>query len=211
MKKVVKTYEYEYYTFDELKDNIKEELIEKENRNNVDSYCEFELEEDMKYKCEELLTEIFGKSIFKYTLEYDFSYSQSSGVWVQLEIKNISLLNDKFKIFDEKFEDNIIYFKYNLYHTNYGYRVDFDYNYQDEEDINYNSKDTKNIELGKEMKKLENFIHSDLEDKIKELNNVLYKYGYSLLEYNFTNDSVETLKQYYYLKNGTQMEEIGDE
>lgn len=211
MKKVVKTYEYEYYTFDELEEYIKQELIEKENNNQYEIYCEYSLYDDMKYKCDELLKEIFGNTIEDVNLKYDLSYSQNSGVWLTFNIRNVGLLNENFNIFDKKHEDNIVYFKYRLYHTNYGYRVDFDYNYQDEEDIYYNSEETKDIELKQSMKKLEDFIHNDLENMIKKINSELYKYGYSLLEYDFTNDSIETLKQYYYLKNGTQMEEIGDE
>lgn len=211
MKKVVKTYEYEYYTFDELEEDIKQELIEKENNNQYEIYCEYSLYDDMKYKCDELLKEIFGNTIEDVNLKYDLSYSQNSGVWLTFNIRNVGLLNENFNIFDKKHEDNIVYFKYHLYHTNYGYRVDFDYNYQDEEDIYYNSEETKDIELKQSMKKLEDFIHNDLENMIKKINSELYKYGYSLLEYDFTNDSIETLKQYYYLKNGTQMEEIGDE
>jgi hypothetical protein len=75
------------YNFDELSEDIRQKLIEKEIEYQHELYCEDWLESDMKYKANELLKKYFKNN--KATLKqvyYDLSYCQGDGAMFEFDL-----------------------------------------------------------------------------------------------------------------------------
>ena len=84
MEKITKV--YNVYDFDELDENIKNELIEKEKEYIKEDYIEWYLYDDMFEKAHELLKKYFkGKAIFK-NIYYDLSYCQGDGAMIEFDL-----------------------------------------------------------------------------------------------------------------------------
>ena len=99
MEKITK--EFYVYDFNELKEDVKKKLIEKERDYQRESYCEIFLEEDMKEESKDLLQKYFGITDNNLNVYYDLSYSQDNGAMIEFDI-NIKDLNNKYKIFSEE-------------------------------------------------------------------------------------------------------------
>lgn len=85
MKEVVK--KYEVYSFEELAEEVKEKIIEKEVEHQLDMFCEYELLDLMQEKAQELLKKYFkNKATFK-NIYYNLSYSQGSGAMIEFELQ----------------------------------------------------------------------------------------------------------------------------
>lgn len=85
MRKELK--EIEIYKFDELNEEIQEELIEKEIEFEYNNYCELELYEDMKAKAKSLLQKYFkNKAEFK-GICYSLGYCQGDGAMIEFYLK----------------------------------------------------------------------------------------------------------------------------
>lgn len=75
------------YNFDELSEDIKRKLIEKEIEYQHEAYCEDFLESDMKYKANELLKKYFKNN--NATLKkvyYNLSYCQGDGAMFEFDL-----------------------------------------------------------------------------------------------------------------------------
>ena len=75
------------YNFDELSEDVKRELIEKEIEEQHETYCEDFLEDDMKYYAKELLKKYFKNN--NATLKqvyYDLSYCQGDGAMFEFDL-----------------------------------------------------------------------------------------------------------------------------
>lgn len=83
----LRTKTYKVYKYGELSEEIKEKVLRKEIEDCQDSYCEFSLEEDMKFKAEELLKKYFGENAKLLDVYYDLSYCQGSGAMIEFELR----------------------------------------------------------------------------------------------------------------------------
>lgn len=92
MREIIK--KINIYKFNELKEEIQERLIEKEQQNNIEIYCDCCLCEDLEEKARELLRKNFKNAKLN-NVYYDFSYSQGDGVCLEFDLiyfnKNISI------------------------------------------------------------------------------------------------------------------------
>lgn len=85
MKEVTKT--FKVYSFEELKKDIQEKLIEKEAEEQQDIYCNDCLYDDLMNEAEILLEKYFGKKAQLNRIYYDLSYSQGSGAIIEFELE----------------------------------------------------------------------------------------------------------------------------
>ena len=69
MEKIVK--EFYVYNFNELNEDVKKKLIEKERDYQRESYCDCYLEEDMKEESKDLLQKYFGITDNNLNVLYD--------------------------------------------------------------------------------------------------------------------------------------------
>lgn len=200
MEKKVK--EFYVYDFNELKEDVKKDLIEKERDYQRDSYCEVFLEEDMIEEGKDLLKSYFGITDNNLNVLYDLSYSQGSGAMIEFDI-NIEDLNNKYKIFsaeemrfiqDKGIINNIkIRHNNNYYYHEYTFRIDsyyvysIDYDYEDiKEEYNISEEDFNTIE-----KRLDNLLidsdkHNTESEFVKDIismNKELVGRGYENIEY----------------------------
>ena len=218
------TKEYKVYNFDELNDDVKKKLIEKEREYQKESYCEWWLEEDMNYKAKELLYTYLGVNNVDVLPLYDLSYCQGSGAMVEFDI-DIKDLNNKYKVFSDneirffKEKDVIDYIKIkhnnsNYYHE-YSFKIDCfyynDWEYDDiKEDYNISEKDFNTLEdRFYELIDMCNKNGSEFIKDIINMNKELSKYGYDCIEYydNCNDDEIiEHIKNNdnRYLENGDE-------
>jgi len=83
----IETKQIKIYNFDELSEDVKRKLIEKEIDYQHEIYCEDWLEDDMKYKANELLKKYFKKN--NATLKqvyYELSYCQGDGAMFEFDL-----------------------------------------------------------------------------------------------------------------------------
>lgn len=83
MKEVIK--KFTVYEFKELDKNIQEKLIEEEQQQIIEDYCDYFLYEELKEKAKELLKKNFKNAKFK-NIYYNFSYCQGDGVCLEFEL-----------------------------------------------------------------------------------------------------------------------------
>ena len=192
--------EYKLYKFDELSDDVKQKLIEKEREYQLETYCELDLYDDMGSKASDLINDYFGITSDYLKTHYDLSYSQGSGAMVEFDI-NIVDLNNKYNIFskeelafitDKGIVDDIrIRHHNNFYCHEYTFNIDYDYyNDYDYEDI----KDKYGISE-KDFETLDDRFYNLVDSSIKHntesefvkdiirLNRELTSYGYKCMEY----------------------------
>ena len=84
MKKIIK--EYNIYSYDELDENIKNELLEKEQEYQKEAYIESFLYNDMEDKAQELLKTYFKDKAELKNIYYDLSYCQGSGAMIEFDL-----------------------------------------------------------------------------------------------------------------------------
>ena len=159
MKKITK--EFNIYEFDELADEVKNKVLEREKQYQEMNYCDYQLYNDLKDKADELLKKYFNIKNGVNNINYDLSYCQGSGAMIEFDI-NIEDLNKKYNILtdeelrfinDKDIVNNIkiqhnngmYYHEYTFnieYYDNFGY-----YNYEDiKNEYNINENDFNNIE-----------------------------------------------------------------
>lgn len=212
--------EYKIYKFDELNDDVRKELIEKERNNQREMYCDCLLEEDMNYKAKELLYTYLGVNDVDVSSLYDLSYSQGSGAMMIFNV-NIKDLNNKYKIFsDEEIrflieKDVIDYIKIrhndNYYYHEYTFKIDcFYYNDWEYDDIKEDYKITESDfnTLEDRFYELVDVCGKNGSQFIKDIismNKELTRYGYECIEYYWNCDEEEIISYingYEYLENG---------
>ena len=219
MKTITKT--YNIYNFDELKEDIQKEVIEKEKEIQQEDYCNIQLNDDMNLKAEKLLKEYFNIENAIDYVYYDLSYSQGSGSMIEFTI-NIEDLNNKYHIYndeeirlikDKGIVNNIkIYHNDNYYYHEYTFSIkyDDDFGYYDFEDImddynineeDFNKMQDKLIDLLDTYNK--HYTKSQFIEDIISMNKQLTKYGYECIEYWWNNENViEYCKEHKYYENG---------
>lgn len=84
MEKIIR--EYNVYNYDELDENIKEDLLRKENEYQFETYCDLFLEEDMSEKAIELLQKYFGDKATFNRVYYSLSYCQGDGAMIEFDL-----------------------------------------------------------------------------------------------------------------------------
>jgi len=222
MEKITK--EYKVYNFDELKEDVKEKVIERFQKDNCEDYCEYYLEDDMNDKAEELLEKYFGKDAKIKDVYYDLSYCQGSGSMIAFSI-NILDLNKKYKLFtDEEIRlitdkslcnEISVYHNDNFYYHEYTFSIEYDddfgcYDYEDiKDEYNITEKDFYQLE-----DRLIDFLdtynkHNTESQFIKDIismNKELTKKGYEMIDYDFKEESKESARNYKYLEDGTIFE-----
>lgn len=216
----MRTIEETIYNYDELSEDVKQKLLEKERENQLESYCEFCLYEDMKYQADIYLNEYFNNGKVN-DVYYDLSYCQGSGSMIAFTI-NFEDLNNKYHILNDEemrfikdkgiVNDVIIYHDDNLYCHEYTFSIKYNDNfgYWDYEDI----KDDYNI-TKEEFNKIEDKIIALLDDYNKhntesafiediiDMNKRLTKWGYDVIEHPIDDDIIlEILRENEYYENG---------
>ena len=218
--------EYKLYTFDELADDIKQKLIERERQYQLETYCDLDLYDDMGSKASDLINDYFGITSDYLETYYHLSYSQGSGAMVEFDI-NIKDLNNKYKIFsDEEIRfitdkgicnDIRIRHNNNHYYHEYTFGIDFvyynmGYSYADVIDEDYDINENDFITLEERLYDLldssnKHYTKSAFIQDIIKMNKELGKYGYNRLEY-WNNCNEEEIIMYIkgyefeYLENG---------
>ena len=218
--------EYKIYKFDELNDDVKTELIEKERHIQSEGYCEYCLNDDMGLKASDLLNDYFNiESDYLYTY-YDLSYSQGSGAMIEFDI-NIKDLNKKYKIFSDEeirflmdkgiVNDIRIRHNDNYYYHEYTFGIDWYYygmGYSHDDVIN----EGYNIDF-EDFKTLKGRLCDLLDDSNKRhtsskfikdvvnMNKELTRYGYGFINHYAICDEriiIDLIKEnnYEYLENG---------
>lgn len=117
MKTITKT--YNIYEFDELPQDIRNRVIEREAENIREAEVEDCLKEEMELYAQQLLKDYFGeKAIFK-NVYYDLSYCQGSGAMIEFDLKcynkNVKIRHNgghyyhenSFKIVEVDFDDEL--------------------------------------------------------------------------------------------------------
>lgn len=75
------------YNFDELNEDVKKELIEKEIENQHEAYCNYSLKYDMKYYANELLKKYFKNNNAELkNIYYSLSYCQGDGAMFEFDL-----------------------------------------------------------------------------------------------------------------------------
>ena len=216
--------EYKLYTFDELSDDVKQKLIERERQYQLETYCDLDLYDDMGQKASDLINDYFGITSDYLKTYYDLSYSQGSGAMVEFDI-NIKDLNNKYKIFSDN-EMELLSNKYvvsnikvrhsdNFYYHEYAFGIECDFymglEYDDiKEDYkitesDFNTLEDRFYELVDDSNK--HYTNSQFIKDIISMNKELGKYGYNRLEY-WENCNEEEIIMYIkgyefeYLENG---------
>lgn len=192
--------EYELYTFDELSDDVKQKLIEKERQYQLETYCDLDLYDDMGQKASDLLNDYFGITSDYLKTYYDLSYSQGSGSMVEFDI-NIVDLNNTYNVFSKEemafitdkgiVNDIRIRHNDNYYHHEYTFGIDYDYyndySYEDIKDSygitekDFETLDDRFYKLVDTYNK--HYTESEFVKDIIKLNKELTKYGYECMEY----------------------------
>ena len=103
MQTVTKT--FNIYEFDELTEDIKQKVIEREAEGIRQIEIEDFLREEMDFYAEQLLEEYFeGKAIFK-NVFYSLSYCQGDGAMIEFDLKycnkNVKIRHDKGRYYHE--------------------------------------------------------------------------------------------------------------
>lgn len=75
------------YNFNELKENIKEKLIEKEKRNMQEDYCDYVLQCDMESEAERLLQKYFKNKATLKNVYYSLGYCQGDGAMLEFDVE----------------------------------------------------------------------------------------------------------------------------
>ena len=209
------------YNFDELSDDVKEELIKKEKESCFNSYMECCFQEDMEHKAKELVDDYFDSGANFIQTYYSLSYSQGDGAMIEFDI-DIKDLNNKYKVFSDeeikflKQKDviNTIRIRHNSnhYYHEYTFGIDHDY-YNDWEfvDIKDDFKITENEfnTLWDRFEKLvdcsnKHYTTSPFITDIINMNKALVKYGYNTIE-SYDEDTdflIEKLSKHEYYENG---------
>lgn len=192
--------EYKLYTFDELSDDVKKKLIERERQYQLETYCDLDLYDDMGSKASDLLNDYFGITSDYLKTYYDLSYSQGSGAMVEFDI-NIVDLNKKYKIFSDEeirfMQDMGIINNVRIRHNNsnyyheYTFKIDSDYysiySYDDVIDKysitedEFNTLDSRLYKLLDDSNK--HNTESEFVKDIIKLNKELTSHGYKCMEY----------------------------
>ena len=218
------TKEYKVYNFDELSDDVKKKLIEKERDYQRESYCDVWLYDDMNLKASGLLNDYFGITSDYLKAYYDLSYSQGSGAMVEFDI-DIEDLNNKYNIFNDEemafITDNGVVTDIRIRHYNpyyyheYTFSIDYEYfNGWSYEDVKDKYKITET-----DFETLEDRLYNLLDSSNKHnteskfikdiisMNKELSRYGYDCIEY-YWNCDENTIIEYIeendnkYLENG---------
>lgn len=214
--------EYKVYEFDELKDDIKKKVLEKEKEYMKESYIDCCLYDDMGCKASDLINDYFGITSDYLKTYYDLSYCQGSGAMVEFDI-NIVDLNNKYKVFSNEeisfmVDNNIIEYidvrhdNSNYYHE-YTFSVNHDYyngySYDDIKDKygitekDFETLDDRFYELVDDYNK--HNTKSDFVKDIIKLNKELCNYGYDCIESDYPDEEIiENIKinGYEYLESG---------
>lgn len=187
--------EVNIYTYDELDEKVKNELLETQKELDFESYCDFELENDMQDIAKKVLDEYFKGAEYA-QVWFDLSYRQGSGAMLEFNT-TLENINNKYKMLSKKEMEKIKEVGFNdikVYHiSNYCHEYSFDFDYKDYTYYIDNFEKTQE----KLDKMLEQFKHD-----IVNMNCDITQKGYDLLE-NFEADSEEVLKDNEYLKDGT--------
>ena len=219
MRKIEKT----IYNFDELNEDIKEELIKKEKKYCFNAYMEDFFQDDMEDKAEKLVDDYFGSDTDFIQTYYSLSYCQGDGAMIEFDI-NIKDLNKKYKIFsDEEIRFltdkgivNNIEVRHNSNHYYHEYTFGINFNYYD---MGYTSDDV--IDEGyqitaDEFNTIEDRLYKLLDDSNKhytdsefikdiiKMNRELVKFGYNTIE-NYEEDTdfiIEQLSANEYYEDG---------
>ena len=97
MKTITKT--FDIYEFDELPQDIKEQLIKKECEFLTESYCDYYLKEDMEEEAKELIKKAFGNKAVFQGVYYSLSYCQGDGAMIEIDLKycnkNVEIRHNK--------------------------------------------------------------------------------------------------------------------
>ena len=222
MEKITK--EFYVYDFNELNEDVKKKLIEKERDRQRENYCDCYLEDDLVYKAKELLQKYFGITDNNLNVYYDLSYSQGNGAMIEFDI-NIEDLNNKYKIFSEeemrfiqdkgiinnirvRHNDNYYCHEYTFgIDSDYVYSIDYDYeDIKDEYDISENDFNTLEDRLDDLLIDSDkHYTKSEFVKDIISMNKELVARGYENIEYydNCSNEEIISyLEDYKYLENG---------
>lgn len=187
--------EVNIYTYDELDEKVKNELLETQKELDFESYCDFELENDMQDIAKKVLDEYFKGAEYA-QVRFDLSYRQGSGAMLEFNT-TLENINNKYKMLSKKEMEKIKEVGFNdikVYRiSNYCHEYSFDFDYQDYTYYIDNFEKTQE----KLDKMLEQF-----NNDIVNMNCDITQKGYDLLE-NFEADSEEVLKDNEYLKDGT--------
>lgn len=216
MRKIEET----IYNYDELSEDVKQELLEKEREYQYNSYYEDMLLNDMQEESCILLEQYFKGATFD-EVYYDLSYCQGSGSMIAFTI-NIVDLNNKYHILNDEemryikdkgiINDIVIYHNDNLYYHEYTFDIKYydNFGYWDYEDI----KDDYNIteeEFNTIEDRIINFLYSCEKhynksafiDDIVSMNRELTKRGYDIIEHPIDDDIIlEILRENEYYENG---------
>lgn len=209
MKTIIK--KYNIYEFNELKEEIKKELIEKETERQQNDFCEWELLHYMEEEAHNILTDELGKNNFTdVNVLYSLGYSQGDGAMIEFNAY-LESINHKFKIFTDK--ELKLFEKYGsiikVYHDNNYYCHENSFSI-DTLSLNYsidyalnNEEITKNKynKLEEKIEKFENVFN----EFCYSINTELRKFGYSLLEDQefFEEQAKNYLIDFEYLEDGT--------
>lgn len=216
----MRTIEEKIYNYDELSEDVKERLLEKQKERELESYCEFCLYEDMKYKARELVKEYFnGDSIDE--VYYDLGYCQGSGSMIAFTI-NFEDLNNKYHILNDEemryvkdkgiVNDVEIYHSDNSYYHEYTFYIKYNdsFGYWEYEDIkdeyNITEEEFNTIE-DRIIKLLDSYGKHNTEsafiEDIVSMNKELTKYGYSAIEHPIDDEiALKSLRENEYYENG---------
>jgi len=216
----MRTIEEKIYNYDELSEEVKERLLEKQKERELESYCEYCLIEDMRYKARELVKEYFNGATFN-NVYYDLSYCQGSGAMIEFTI-NIVDLNNKYHILSDEelryvtdkgiVNDIVIYHKDNLYYHEYTFDIKYyddfyGYDYEDiKDEYNITEEEFNTIE-DRIIKLLDAYNKHNTESEfikdIVSMNKELTKYGYSVIEHPIDDEiALESLRENEYYENG---------
>lgn len=135
----IKTRTYNVYKYDELEEEVKDEILNKEIENEFEIFCDFELENMMQEKAIELLKKYFKDNAKFENVYYDLSYSQGSGCMIEFDLKYYGL------------DIEIKHYG----HYNHERSFEIHENYYNEfclSDKRYNTLEEKIIEMNKELK-----------------------------------------------------------
>lgn len=216
----MRTIEEKIYNYDELSENVKQELLEKEKENQLESYCEFCLYEDMKYQAEIYLNEYFNNGKVN-DVYYDLSCCQGSGSMIAFTI-NFEDINNKYHILNDEemryVKDKSIVNDVEIYHNDnlYCHEYTFDIKYYDNfgywcyEDIkdeyNITEEEFDTIE-DRIIKLLDSYgkhsTESAFVEDIIDMNKHLTKWGYDVIEHPIDDEiALESLRENEYYENG---------
>jgi hypothetical protein len=132
------TVELKAYEFGELKEGIREILIDKAREDMESDYCEFWLENDMHDQAGFKLQEITEDYKIK-DISYSFGYSQSDGACVEFDVWGYDFLlhvakdHPQLGITKEYVNDNLSSFNLTVKQSGwgYGYALNMEIEYQD--------------------------------------------------------------------------------